>query len=108
VSYEKIGDLMRQRGDLAAAEGFWRKALVLRERLARDEGDAQAQRDLAVSLHRMTNVSIAIKNAEGAARFLSRLRRVVPRLPQPMRAPFEVAIEFFDHAIVAVARGEQR
>jgi len=103
----RLGDLMRKRGDLGAAEGFYRKALALRERLARDEGDAQAQRDLACSLHRMTGASIATNNAEEAARYLSRLRRVVARLPLTMRAPFEEDIEEFDHAIVALARGEQ-
>jgi tetratricopeptide (TPR) repeat protein len=53
ISYERLGDLMLERGELAQAADFYRKALALRERLAQDEANAQAQRDVSISYNKL-------------------------------------------------------
>jgi hypothetical protein len=57
VSYNKVGDL-QQPGDLAATLAFYRKTLVISETLAgRDPGNVQWQRDLIVSLIKVSTMS---------------------------------------------------
>lgn len=79
----------RQREELELAEEFYRKALALCERLARNEGDAQAQQDLAVSLSRMAGWMSEAGRVRQAAPFLSRLRSVCSGLPGDVREPFD-------------------
>ena len=50
VNYNKVGDVLRDQGDPAAALAEYRAALDIARRLAgKDPGDAQWQRDLSVS-----------------------------------------------------------
>jgi|GEM_PF-3061181 len=58
LCFSRLGDLMRQRGELGQAEAFYRKDLALSERLAQDEADAQAQRDLGISYERLGDLML--------------------------------------------------
>jgi hypothetical protein len=50
IPHERIGDVQRAQGDLAAALTSYQASLAIRERLAQaDPGNAGWQRDLAVS-----------------------------------------------------------
>jgi tetratricopeptide (TPR) repeat protein len=60
VSHERIGDVQRAQGDLAAAQLSFQAALAIRERLAQaDPGNAGWQRDLSVSHDRIGDVQKA-------------------------------------------------
>jgi hypothetical protein len=51
VSHEKIGDVLRDQGDLAGAQAAFRESLVVRRRLAEaDPSNAGWQRDLSFVL----------------------------------------------------------
>jgi tetratricopeptide (TPR) repeat protein len=51
-----LGDIALRRGDLAGAKARYEQGLKIRERLARDESDAEAQRDLSVSYERLGDI----------------------------------------------------
>ena len=49
VSYNKLGDVCRARGDLAGAAAYYEKGLALREALAAETGTVEAYNELAIS-----------------------------------------------------------
>ena len=51
-----IGDIEARRGDLDAALRAYGRSLEIRERLAADAGDGEAQRDLSVSLNKIGDI----------------------------------------------------
>ncbi|MBU6407952.1 MAG: tetratricopeptide repeat-containing protein, partial [Alphaproteobacteria bacterium] len=54
ISYDRLGDVLREGGDLAGARARYEQYLEITERLARDNpGSAKAQRDLIVSYVKM-------------------------------------------------------
>ena len=67
MSYDKIGDVLVARGNLAEALTSFRDGLAIAERLAQaDPGNAGWQRDLSVSYNRIGDVLVARGNlAEG-------------------------------------------
>jgi tetratricopeptide (TPR) repeat protein len=57
VSYDRIGDVLRDQGDLNAALGSFQRGLAIRETLAvRDPANTLWQRDLSVSCNKIGDV----------------------------------------------------
>src|SRR6266496_1761084 len=57
LSHDRIGDVLREQGDLAGAQAAYGKSLEVSRRLAEaDPSNAVWQRDLSVSLTRMAEV----------------------------------------------------
>ena len=76
ISYERIGDVQLQQGDLAGALASYRKALVIGEILAaRDPNNAEWQRDLIVSL---ANLGMA----SGERMYLNRALKIAVSLQE--------------------------
>jgi tetratricopeptide (TPR) repeat protein/uncharacterized membrane protein HdeD (DUF308 family) len=62
VSYDRVGDVLKDQGDLAGALKSYRDSLAIREQLAKsDPSNAGWQRDLSVSYDNIGNV----QNAQG-------------------------------------------
>ncbi|HOU54992.1 MAG TPA: tetratricopeptide repeat protein, partial [Myxococcota bacterium] len=71
-----------QRGELGQAEAFYRKALALRERLAQDEADAQAQRDLSISYNKLGDLMLQRGELGQAEAFYRKALALSERLAQ--------------------------
>ncbi|HCN30432.1 MAG TPA: ATP-binding protein, partial [Verrucomicrobiales bacterium] len=57
ISFNKLGDVARAQGDLAAAAGHYRSGLEIRQKLAAaDPGNTGWQRDLSLSLYKLGQV----------------------------------------------------
>lgn len=84
VSHNKLGDVLRDQGDGAAALRSYRDALAIAERLAAaDPGNAEWQRDLIVSCWRLAEAAPAearawLARALGIARDLAASGRLAP------------------------------
>jgi len=67
VSHNKIGDVLREQGDLGGELDAYRAALTIRERLAAaDPDNATLQRDLAVSHQKIGDVLVEQGDSAGA------------------------------------------
>jgi predicted TPR repeat methyltransferase len=53
LSLEKIGDLKLRAGEAAGALAAYEESLAIRRDIAKDKSNAQAQRDLSVSLNKI-------------------------------------------------------
>jgi tetratricopeptide (TPR) repeat protein len=85
ISLDKLGDLQFQAGDLAAAQQLFTQALKIRERLAAANPssatiDAQAQRDLSVSLTNLGDVQVQAGDFAGAQQLFAQSLRIRERL----------------------------
>ena len=59
VSYERLGDVQRQSGQVTEALGSYQKDLEISQKLAAaDPSDAQAQRDLSISYSKLGDVQL--------------------------------------------------
>ena len=97
VSYNRLADLAVARGEGAQAEELYRKALVIREALARAEpANTGYQRDVSVSYERLANLAVA--RGEGAQaeelyrKAISRRRAVFVREPDRVDLVEELAV----------------
>jgi tetratricopeptide (TPR) repeat protein len=69
VSHERVGDVLRDQGDLDGALRDYRESLAIRERLAAgDPANAVWQRDLSVSHNKVGDVLLAQGDLDGALR----------------------------------------
>jgi tetratricopeptide (TPR) repeat protein len=92
VSYERMGDLMRDLGQGDAARDFFQKDLDLREQLVRQEpGRADFLRDLSVSYSKMGDLMRALGQGDATRDFFQKaldLRQQLVR-QEPGRADFQ-------------------
>jgi tetratricopeptide (TPR) repeat protein len=67
VSLNNLGDVKLQEGDLAGALAADQESLDIRRKLAaKDQGNAQAQRDVSVSLTKLGDVKLQEGDQAGA------------------------------------------
>ena len=67
VSYDKVGDVLVEQGDLAGTQKSYRDSLAIRDRLAKsDPGNAGWQRDLSVSYDKVGDVLVEQGDLAGA------------------------------------------
>jgi tetratricopeptide (TPR) repeat protein len=86
VSHNKIGDVQRAQGDLAAALTSYQAALAIAKRLAKaDPGNAVVQRDLSVSLNNIGEVqkvqgdlAAALQSYQASLAIIARLAQADP------------------------------
>ena len=80
VSYNKMGDLQRAKGEGEAARQLYEKALGMRERLvAQEPGRADYLRDLSVSYSKMGDLQRALGAGEAARQFYEKALRIAER-----------------------------
>jgi len=106
VSHNKIGDVQRAQGDLAAALASYRASLAIAERLAAaDPGNAQWQRDLALSHGRVAMALARQGKGEEARAGLEAGRAIIVRLRQvsPDNATLPKDLAWFDAELAALA-----
>ena len=67
ISYDRVGDVQVEQGDLAGALKSYRNSLAIADRLAKsDSGNAGWQRDLSVSYEEVGDVQVAQGDLAGA------------------------------------------
>jgi hypothetical protein len=66
VSFERLGDIARARGQLAAAERWFEQARALREPLAQELGTPESRRDLSVTLCKLAVTAAVGQDADRA------------------------------------------
>ena len=92
VSYNKLGDLMRNGGQGEQAREFFEKSLAIRKRLAEAEpGRADYQRDLSVSYNKLGDLMRALGQGEQAREFFEKVMAISKRLAEaePGRADYQ-------------------
>ena len=73
VSYDSLGNVSLQSGDLKAAREYFKKYLNLSEQLAQQDPDStQARRDLSVSYDRLGDVSLQLGDSKGAREYFEK------------------------------------
>ena len=80
VSLNKIGDLARDRGDLAAALDAFQESLAIDRALATQLDTPEAQRELAISLYNMTRVTLGLGDKDRARAFYDEGLALIDRL----------------------------
>jgi predicted negative regulator of RcsB-dependent stress response len=80
ASYDEIGSVLVAQGNLTAALQAYRDSLAIRERLAKDPGDADWQRDLAVSYSKVGDVLVAQGNLTEALQAYRDSQTILERL----------------------------
>jgi len=81
VSYNKIGDVLKEQDNLPEALQFFRDSVVIRERLAQsDPNNAGWQRDLSVSYNRIGGVLEAQGNLPEALKYFQDDLAIAERL----------------------------
>ena len=83
MSYNKVGDVQVEQGDLAGGLKFYRDSLAIRDRLAQsDFGNAEWQRDLSASYNKVGNVQVAQGDLAGALKSYRDSLAIADRLAQ--------------------------
>ena len=83
VSYDSLGNVSLQLGDLKAAREYFKKYLNLSEQLARQDPDStQARRDLSVSYDRLGDVSLQLGDSKGAREYFEKSLNLREQLTQ--------------------------
>jgi serine/threonine protein kinase/class 3 adenylate cyclase/Flp pilus assembly protein TadD len=81
VSYERLGDVSLQAGQVAEALGHYQKLLEISQKLAvADPTDAQAQRDLSVAYERLGDVSLQAGHVAKAVQHHQKLLAISQKL----------------------------
>ena len=84
VSYDSLGNVSLQSGDLKAAREYFKKYLNLSEHLAQQDPDStQARRDLSVSYDRLGDVSLQLGDSKGAREYFEKSLHLREQLAQP-------------------------
>ncbi len=69
VSYNKLGDICKAKGDLQGAEEYYIKSLELREQLAKETGTVEARRGLSIGYERLGDICKAKGDLQGAEEY---------------------------------------
>ena len=81
VPYERLGVIAEAMNDYKAAEGYYAKALEIREKLAEKYPDApKMQRDLSVSYEKLGVVAEALNDYKSAEGYYSKTLEIRERL----------------------------
>ena len=107
MSFNKIGDVLVDQGNLAEALKFYRDDLAIMEQLAQaDPGNAGWQRDLSVSHAKLANVFTKTGERVKAIDALHQGRAIMERLTKmsPHNAVWKRDLVWFDGRIRELAR----
>ena len=99
ISFNKVGDILKEQGDLDGALRSYRDDLQIAQRLAQaDPSSAQAQRDLSVSFDNVGNILKEQGDLDGALRSykdsLQIRQRLVQADPSSAQAQRDLSISF--------------
>ena len=83
VSYERLGGIAEALNDYKAAEGYYAKALEIRERLAEKyPEDPNLQSDLSLSYERLGDIAEALNDYRAAERHYAKALEICERLAE--------------------------
>ena len=107
MSYNKVGDVLVDQGNLADALKAYRDSLAIADRLAKaDPGNAGWQRDLSVSYANLANAYRTAGQLPQAREQLTAGRAIIARLTEtyPDWSQWKKDLAWFDGQIAALSK----
>lgn len=87
VAYNLLGDISRDKSDVAGALAWQRQSLTVRERLAEERRSVRARRDLALAYERMGNMESDQGHPQAALEWHHKQRELTEKLLQQENTP---------------------